>query len=100
MQISSLSALSGSSSLFGSSSGQQNRSKSAGQILPNQATPSPSNQVFSLPRHSLTASAAPQTSAARTQLNSAQAAAAYQSSMNAQGLYGYQSTLGFSSVMA
>ena len=100
MQISSLSALSGSSSLFGPGTGQQNKSQKPGQILPNPATPSPSNKVFSLPRHSLTAAAAPQASAARTQLSSAQATAAYQSAMNAQGLYGYQSTLGMKPLMA
>ena len=84
MQISSLSALSASSSLFGPGTGQQNRSQGAGQILPNSAKASASagNKVFSLPRHSLTAAAAPQASAARTQLTSAQATAAYQSAMN------------------
>lgn len=56
--------------------------------------------VFSLPRHSLTSAAVTQSSASQTQLTASQAAAAYQSAMNAQGLYGYQSTLGFSSLMA
>ena len=67
--------------------------------MPNPATPAPSNKVFSLPRANLTA-AAPQVSAARSQLSSEKAAAAYQSAMNAKGLYGYQSTLGATSLMA
>jgi len=56
--------------------------------------------VFSLPRHSLTASAAGISSAAKSQLSSSQAVAAYQSVMNAQGIYGYQSILGMSQLMA
>ncbi len=66
--------------------------------MPEQATPSPSRQLFSLPRHSLTAAAAPLTSSARSQLSSEKAVAAYQSAMNQKGLYGYQSVLGASLV--
>ena len=51
-------------------------------------------------RQSLTAAAAPQTSSVSSQLSSEKAAAAYQSAMNAKGLYGYQSTLGATSLMA
>jgi hypothetical protein len=100
MQISSLSALSGASSLFGSSAGRQTQPQTAGQIMPNPATPAPSNKVFSLPRANLTAAAAPQASAVSRQLSAEKAAAAYQSAMNAKGLYGYQSMLGATSLMA
>ena len=68
--------------------------------MPKAANPSSSNLVFSLPRHRLTSAAVTQSSPAQTQLNASQAAAAYQSAMNAQGFYGYQSTLGFTPLMA
>lgn len=95
MQISSLSALSGASSLFTPNGSRQQQPQTTGQILPKAANSSSSNGVFSLPRHSLTSAAVTQSSASRTQLSASQAAAAYQSAMNAQGLYGYQATLGF-----
>ena len=106
MQISSLSAFSGPSPLSGTSWTRQDRPGDAGQFLPNQASSSgqlasnTDNRVFSLPRHSLTSAAVTQSSAARTQLAAQQAVAAYQSAMNAQGLYGYQSILGFNSLTA
>lgn len=101
MQISSLSALSSASSLFTPNGSRQDQPGNAGQILPKAANPSSSsNLVFSLPRSRLTPAAVTQSSASRTQLSASQAAAVYQSAMNAQGLYGYQSTLGFTSLMA
>jgi hypothetical protein len=106
MQISSLSASSGPSALFGTTGTRQDRPKDTGQFLPNPASPprataaTTDNRVFSLPRHSLTSAAVTQSSASRTQLTAQQAVAAYQSAMNAQGLYGYQSILGFNSLMA
>jgi len=100
MQISSLSALSGASSLFTPNGSRQQQPQTTGQILPDPANSSRSNALFSLPRHSLTASAAALTSSTKTQLTSSQAVAAYQNAMNAQGFYGYQSTLGFSSLIA
>jgi hypothetical protein len=102
MQISSLSALSSASSLFTPNGSQQQSPAVAGQFLPKAAkqSSSSSNMVFSLPRHSLTSAAVTQSPGSQTQLSASQAAAAYQASMNAQGLYGYQSTLGFSSLMA
>ena len=100
MQISSLSALSNASSLFTPNGSKQQQPQTTGQILPNSANPTRSNLVFSLPRHSLTSAAVTQSGGSQTQLTASQAAAAYQSAMNAQGLYGYQSTLGFSALMA
>jgi hypothetical protein len=100
MQISSVSPLSASSSLVGAGTNQQNRPQSAGQILPDPAKASAPKRPFSLPRHSLTASAAPQTSAAPTRMSSAEATAAYESAMNAQGYYGSQATFGMRPLIA
>jgi hypothetical protein len=72
----------------------------AGQNLPASAQTAQSDLpgVVSSPRASLTASVAAVSSqsveAANSQLTTSQLTAAYQSYMNAQGFYGYQSTLG------
>lgn len=100
MQISSLSAPSSASSLFSQQGSRQDQPNSAGQILPKAANSPSAGRVFSLPRHSLTSAAVTQSSAAKTQLTSSQATATYQAAVNAQGLYGYQSTLGFTSLLA
>lgn len=76
------------------------QASAAGQNLPETAQAAQSNfsDLVSTPRASLTASA----TAVATQsienfsswMDSTQAISAYQSQMNAKGLYGYQSTLG------
>ena len=72
----------------------------AGQTLPKSAEDSYSGgyDLVSTPRASLTASmtavATQSIEAFSQQIRSSAAISAYQSSMNAKGLYGYQSTLG------
>ena len=72
----------------------------AGQNLPGAAQPAQSDYagVVSSPRASLTASATAVLSQSvddySTRIDTSRQAAVYQSYMNAQGYYGYQSTLG------
>jgi hypothetical protein len=100
MQISSVSNAYGQNSAAAPPDPPPQQADPAGQNLPAPAQAAQPDQsgVISSPRASLTASATAVASqsveTANSQLTTSQLTAAYQSYMNAQGFYGYQSTLG------
>lgn len=100
MQISSVSNAYGQNPAAGLPDPSPLQPDAAGQNLPTPAQSAQSDYagVVSSPRASLTASVTAVSSqsveAVNTALNSSELTAAYQSYMNTQGFYGYQSTLG------
>jgi hypothetical protein len=97
MQISSVSNAFGANSPYPSQDAEPPPTEDAGQNLPTPAEVAQA-EVISTPRASLTASATAISSqsieVSPTRLDTSQLTAAFQSYMNSQGLYGYQSTLG------